>query len=183
MNHNGNEENNHITYITAFLRIPMGIYPDGTFFIRGQYDISYEVDDDDDDDDDQQNENDNEDKNEDKNENNEQNENEEPHDDNENEQNKDSDQIKVKDESIPIETNNLEEILGGAFLQLFGQGGGETSLLSSSSSTTTSSPVFVSKGDIKPRIFPKLHTNNKNKTFRMKRSVEAACGKSAFMKK
>ncbi len=177
MNHNGNEENNHITYITAFLRIPMGIYPDGTFFIRGQYDISYEVDgdDDDDDDDDQQNENENEDKNE----NNEPNENDEPHDDNENEQNKDSD----KNESIPIETNNLEEILGGAFLQLFGQGGGETSLLSSSSSTTTSSPVFVSKGDIKPRIFPKLHTNNKNKTFRMKRSVEAACGKSAFMKK
>jgi len=180
MNHNGNEENNHITYITAFLRIPMGIYPDGTFFIRGQYDISYEVDGDDDDDDDQQIENDSEDKNE----NNEQHENDEPHDDNENEQNKDSDQIKVKDESIPIETNNLEEILGGAFLQLFGQGGGETSLLSSSSSTTTtSSPVFVSKGDIKPRIFPKLHTNNKNKTFRMKRSVEAACGKSAFMKK
>jgi len=165
MNHNGNEENNHITYITAFLRIPMGIYPDGTFFIRGQYDISYEVDGDDDDDDDQQIEN------------NEQHENDEPHDDNENEQNKDSDQIKVKDESIPIETNNLEEILGGAFLQLFGQGGGETSLLSSSSSssstTTTPSPVFVSKGDIKPRIFPKLHTNNKNKTFR----------KSAFMKK
>ncbi len=174
MNHNGNEENNHITYITAFLRIPMGIYPDGTFFIRGQYDISYEVDGDDDD---QQNENENEDKIE----NNEPNENDEPHDDNENEQNKDSD----KNESIPIETNNLEEILGGAFLQLFGQGGGETSLLSSSSSTTTttSSPVFVSKGDIKPRIFPKLHTNNKNKTFRMKRSVEAACGKSAFMKK